>query len=186
MNTRSDLKSGNLLVAEPFMMDPYFKRAVILLTEHRTDGTVGFILNKQLDMKIGELLGDFPPFESTVHYGGPVQTDTIHYIHNVGDLLEDSIRIGQGVFWGGDFDKLKFLIDSKLISEQNIRFYVGYSGWSEGQLQEELKFGSWMIADLDSNYVFRPQIENLWKVVMEHKGDAYAVIGQITDYNIYN
>lgn len=185
-NTQTDLKSGTLLVAEPFMNDPYFKRAVVLLTEHRKDGSVGFILNKQLEVKVSELLGDFPAFESTVYYGGPVQTDTIHYVHNVGDLLEESVKIGEGVYWGGNFEKLKFLIDAKMISEENIRFYVGYTGWTEGQLEEEIKYGSWMLAEMDANYVFPKKLDTLWKSVLEHKGDAYAVIGQMIEYNVEN
>lgn len=185
-NTQTNLKSGSLLVAEPFMNDPYFKRAVVLLTEHRKDGSVGFILNKQLDVRISDLLGDFPAFDSAAYYGGPVQTDTIHYVHNVGDLLEDSVKVGKGVYWGGDFEKLKFLIDSKLITEKNIRFYVGYTGWTEGQLEEEIKDGAWMIADLDANYVFQQKLDTMWKMVLENKGSSYAVIGQMIEYNIEN
>lgn len=116
------IDSGKILLADPFLLDPNFKRAVILLCEHQEEGSIGFIINKPINMNINDLVSDFPDFESEVYYGGPVATDTIHYIHNVGDLLDESVEISRGVYWGGEFDKLKFLISSELIKPQNIRF----------------------------------------------------------------
>ncbi len=129
------------------MLDPNFKRSVILLCEHGDeDGSIGFVINKPLEIKVNDLITDFPEIEAHVYYGGPVATDTIHYIHNVGELLDDSMKVTRGIYWGGDFTKLKFLIDSKLILPHNIRFYVGYSGWSVGQLHEEIAYKSWVTA----------------------------------------
>lgn len=187
MNVDSSIISGQLLLAEPFMLDPNFKRSVILLCEHVNDrGSLGFILNKPLRMQVEDLIGDFPEFEGEAYYGGPVATDTIHYVHNAGDLLEDSVEVVKGIYWGGDFEKLKFLIRSKLITEKDIRFFVGYSGWSEGQLQEEMEFGSWVIADMDPNYLFYPKDKNLWQKVMEDKGENYSVIGQLPESHRLN
>lgn len=177
----TDIKSGRVLLAEPFMQDMNFKRSAVLLCEHNEEGSLGFILNKRLEMRVDELIADFPEFEAEVYFGGPVQTDTIHYVHNVGDLLEESTKVGEGVYWGGDFEKLKFLITSQLIKPGNIRFFVGYSGWSEGQLQDELTIGSWVVADMDSNYLFKSKPEELWQQIMENKGDAYSVIAQMPD-----
>ena len=168
------------------MIDPNFKRAVLLLCEHHKEGSVGFILNKAIDMKINELIADFPEFESEVYFGGPVQTDTIHYLHNLGDLLEDSQKIADGVYWGGDFEKLKFLISSKLVKPENIRFFVGYSGWSGGQLKEELKYGSWVAAEMHANYLFKQKQNDLWSEVMDNKGNAYSVIAQLPDSYSWN
>ncbi|MFK7773629.1 MAG: YqgE/AlgH family protein, partial [Saprospiraceae bacterium] len=95
---------GKVLLAEPFMLDTNFKRSVVLICEHKEDGSLGFILNKSLKMKINELISGFPDIESIVYYGGPVQTDTIHYIHNAGHLFEDSQEIAKGIYWGGDFE----------------------------------------------------------------------------------
>lgn len=184
--SQEEVKNGQLLVAEPFMLDPYFKRAVILLCDHRPDGTLGFMLNKTLDMHINELISDFPEFKSEVFYGGPVQTDTIHFLHNLGDLLEDSVKVAEGVYWGGDFEKLKFLISSQLIQPENVRFFVGYSGWSDGQLNEELESGSWVVADSDANYIFNLQPEILWKTILENKGDIFTVIAQMPEGNNMN
>lgn len=177
---------GGLLIAEPFMIDPHFKRTVVLLTEHAKDGTVGFILNKGLDMKIADLVGDFPEFDAPVFYGGPVGTDTIHYIHNVGDLLESSHEVGNGIYWGGDFEKMKFLVASGMIQPHNIKFFVGYSGWSTDQLKEEMGYGSWIPSQVDPNYVFNSNPLALWKKVMENMGESMSVIAQIKENYSWN
>ncbi|MEO0340680.1 MAG: YqgE/AlgH family protein, partial [Bacteroidota bacterium] len=101
-NTNEELQSGIVLLAEPFMLDRYFRRSAILLCEHNEEGSIGFIMNRPLDLNIDGLIQDFPEFEAEVFYGGPVGNDTIHYIHNLGDLLEDSVKISSGVYWGGE------------------------------------------------------------------------------------
>ena len=156
------------------------------MCEHEDDGSLGFILNKSLNMKINELIADFPEINSTVFYGGPVQTDTIHYIHNLGHLLEDSQEVMPGIFWGGNFEKLKSLIATGLVTPDDIRFFVGYSGWSKFQLKEELNMGSWVLADMDLNYLFKKNRKDLWSKVMEHKGDVYSVIAQLPDQMTWN
>ncbi len=182
----NEIKNGKVLLAEPFMLDPNFKRSAVLLCEHNEEGSLGFIMNKPLNMQIDELIEDFPEFEAEVFFGGPVQTDTIHYVHNVGDLLEESVPVVDGVYWGGDFEKLKFLIDSQLILPHNIRFFVGYSGWSEGQLMDEMTYGSWVLADMDPNYLFKSRPKQLWRQVMYNKGDAYTVIAQMPEAPSWN
>ncbi len=132
-------------------------------------------------MMVDRLIGDFPEFDAPVFYGGPVATDTLHYVHNVGDLLEDSIKICPGVYWGGHFEKLKFLIESELIKKDNIKFFVGYSGWSEGQLSEEMENGSWVLADMHANYLFKAPSKRLWRKIMKNKGDTFSVIAQLPE-----
>lgn len=183
----SKLDTGTILLSEPFMLDPNFKRSAVLITEYQgPKGTVGFILNKPLKMKIESLIASFPDFDSEVFFGGPVATDTIHFVHNVGDLIDDSVKIARGVFWGGDFEKLKILAEQKLIKPNNIKFFVGYSGWSPGQLEEEMSTGSWVLAESDPNYVFKSKPTDLWKAIMSRKGDAYGVIGQMPENPNYN
>ncbi len=178
----TQIKTGGVLLAEPFMLDPNFKRSVVLLCDHsEEEGTVGFILNKPLEMPLNELVADFPEFEAQVYYGGPVSTNTIHYVHNAGDILDESIEVGRGVYWGGDFAKLKFLITSQLIRPENIRFFVGYSGWSPGQLADEMVYKSWIPAEMDSNYLFKSKPYSLWSQIMYNKGQLYSVIAQMPD-----
>ncbi|HRJ17203.1 MAG TPA: YqgE/AlgH family protein, partial [Saprospiraceae bacterium] len=109
-----------------------------------------------------------------------------HYLHNLGDLLEDCVKVTEGVYWGGDFDKLKFLINSGLVTPDNIRFFVGYSGWDEGQLMDEMATGSWVTADMHPNYVFKTQADELWQQVMHNKGDVYSVIATMPDTANWN
>lgn len=180
------LKKGKILIAEPFMVDPNFKRSVVLMCEHEEEGSVGFILNKSLDMKINELIADFPDFDAPVYYGGPVQTDSIHYVHNVGDVLDESMEVMNGIYWGGDFEKLKSLIKSKLVEPKNIRFFVGYSGWSYGQLKDEMALGSWLTDDMDLNYLYKVKPNTLWQKVLQDKGDAFSVIAQMPDSASWN
>ena len=184
--TDRKITRGKVLLAEPFMLDGNFKRSVILMCEHTSDGSLGFILNKSLDMKINDLIADFPEIDAPVFYGGPVQTDTIHYIHNVGHLLDDSQEIMSGIYWGGNFEQLKVLVKKELILPRNIKFFVGYSGWSKGQLDEELQLGSWIISEMDMNYVFGKGEKGLWKKVLSNKGDVYTVISQMPDTTSYN
>lgn len=186
MAANTKINSGQVLVAEPFMLDPYFRRAVVLLCEHHDEGTIGFILNKNIDMGINDLMSDFPKFEADVFYGGPVQTDTLHYVHNLGDLLDESVKISEGVWWGGDFEKLKFLITQNMVQSNNIRFFVGYSGWSSGQLKEEMEYGSWVPAEMDANYAFNFKPSRLWRHVMYNKGDVYEVLSDMPEHISWN
>lgn len=177
------LEKGDLLIAQPFMLDPNFRRSVIAICDHTDgEGTVGFVLNKPINMNVNDLIAEFPEFESGVFFGGPVATDTIHYIHTKGDILDESHEIMNGLYWGGDFEQLKFLIETKMILPTDIRFYVGYTGWSAGQLKEELLYGSWISADLHPNYVFKEKGFNLWSRALHHKGDRYTVIAQIPSF----
>jgi len=181
-----NLKKGDILLAEPFMMDSNFIKAAILITDYHHTGTIGFILNKPINMKVNDLLANFPEIESDIYFGGPVATDTIHYLHNLGDLLEGSKPVANGVYWGGDFEKLKFLVSSGLVQPNQIRFYVGYSGWSAGQLEDELEASSWVISDSDPNYVFKSPSGGLWKQVMMDKGELYAILSEMPDSTNFN
>ncbi|MEP7269640.1 MAG: YqgE/AlgH family protein [Saprospiraceae bacterium] len=181
------ISNGKLLLAEPFMLDPHFQKAVVMLTEHdQENGTVGFILNKPLKVKINDMVHDFPEIEALLHYGGPVAHDTLHYLHNVGDLLEESVQIMRGVYWGGNFEKLKFLIEQQLIGPENIRFFTGYSGWTSGQLEEEMGIGSWILADGDANYIFKVHALRLWKRILDDKGNTFSVISEMPDQLNWN
>lgn len=180
------IEAGSILLAQPFMLDPNFKRGVVLITEHRKDGDVGFVLNKPIDMKINELIGYFPEFDAEVFYGGPVATDTVHFLHNMGDLVEDSIEVARGIYWGGNFEKLGFLVESELIKPENVKFFVGYSGWTEGQLNDELEAGSWILDTVHHNYAFKNSKEDLWKRVLNNKDNIYTVIAQMPDGPVYN
>lgn len=184
---RYALDKGLILLAEPFMEDPHFKKAALLLCDyHPTDGAFGLILNKSLDIEVSSLISSMPPCNYKIYYGGPVQTDVIHFLHRQGDLIEQSHEVLPGVFWGGDFEQVKFCIENELMGPHDIRFFVGYSGWDSEQLLEELgpEEPSWLLARGDANYVFK-ELDDLHKKILEDEGDSYGVIGQIGEVH-YN
>lgn len=181
-----EIQKGDLLLSQPFMLDGDFRRSVVFLAEFNKEGAVGFIINRPMDLKVDQLIPDFPEFDGMAHFGGPVSTDTIHYIHRCGNLLEESMEISNGLFWGGNYEQLKVLIEQKVITDKDIRFYVGYSGWTEGQLEGELKMGSWMKGEMDSNYIFKFDAGDMWKKAVENKGDIYTVIANISGTDILN
>lgn len=176
------IEKGKVLIAQPFMEDPHFARGCVAVCEHNDEGSLGFILNKPVGIEVESLFSEFPEFNAGVFYGGPVATNTLQYLHDMGDLLEDSVEVVPGLFWGGDFEKLKFLIDSKLVQPKNIKFFLGYSGWTPGQLEQELKTGSWIISEMDANYAFNSRKLQLWKTILENKGENYKVIAQIPEF----
>lgn len=181
-----DIHAGNIMIVEPFMLDPHFKRAVVLICEHHDLGTTGLLLNKPIEVYIHKIVPGFPESKAQVYIGGPVEVDSLHFLHNVGDMLDDSLEISKGIYWGGDFEKLQFLMETGVIKDNNIKFFLGYTGWSEGQLEEELKEQTWIIDQMDPNYLFKIKPIVLWQTVLHNKGDRFTVIAQIPDTESLN
>lgn len=168
---------GRILISEPFLSDNYFRRSVVYLTEYNASASIGFVLNKSLNMKINEVIEDFPDVDLTISLGGPVSTDTIHYIHTLGDLIPESIHIKDNIFWGGDFKEMKSLFLQKKVEKNQIRFFLGYSGWGEGQLEQELKQNAWLIGDIPSNLIMKGGSSEFWTEILsgfEAKYKAWA------------
>ena len=134
---------GRLLLSEPFMGDYYFGRSVVLLAEHNEEGSFGIVLNKPITDPFNEIVKDFPDFDGQLFVGGPVETESLFFIHTLGDAIEGSLEIGSGLYWGGDIEIVKEMILLNAITPDDIRFSVGYSGWSPNQLNDELKRNSW-------------------------------------------
>lgn len=168
-------KKGTILLAEPFMKDPYFQRSVVLMAENSRENTLGFILNKSLEIPINEAIDDFPEFDAELFLGGPVQAQNLFYIHMKGHLLEESERISEHLFWGGDFEVLKKLIIKGEILPNEIKFFLGYAGWDKGQLNQELKEGSWLIGT-QKPAVILSNTGVSWKESMSSLGQKQAMM----------
>jgi len=180
-------ESGRLLISEPFMMDPNFKRSVILITEHHEDGTTGFVLNHQSENLLGDLLPDLAYSELPVYMGGPVATDTLHFIHRCPEKIDGGLEMKNGIYWGGDFDIVKELINNYQLNADEIRFFTGYSGWSAGQLNEELEEDTWIVADkFNVDMIFASTDHNLWKEVVTGLGQRYAHIANFPENPMLN
>ena len=168
-------EKGRLLISEPFLPDPNFERTVVLLCEHNEDGSFGFILNKPSAVNLDDIIENINDFQETVHIGGPVQQDTLHFIHKA-DYLEGGVDLGNGLFWGGDYGQLLELIDSKMIKPIDFKLFVCYSGWSEGQLDEELDANSWIVTqNATAEFVFDLVSVALWNRVLYGLGGRYNV-----------
>ena len=167
---------GILLIADPFLKDPNFLRTVILLCEHKEEGSFGFVLNKQIENTLDELIPDLEGYKFPVYYGGPVQMDTLHFIHQYANMIPGSYEISKGVYWGGDFEMVVEMIKKETIKPAKIRFYVGYSGWSSGQLDSELKEKSWITVKAERKLIFHKKTDEIWKESLKHLGGDFEMM----------
>lgn len=159
---KSLAEAGNVLISEPFLSDNYFRRSVVYLTEHSREGSLGFVLNKAVDIKIADVISDFPDVDYPVSVGGPVSTNTIHYLHTRGDEVPESVHVKDGIFWGGDFDTVKAMIRQDRINQNEIRFFLGYAGWSEEQLDGELDMNAWLVGEIPPKMVMEGMGPDFW------------------------
>lgn len=173
---RNQLKpeKGRLLISEPFLNDPNFERTVVLLCEHNQDGSFGFVLNKQSIVKMNDVLSDLA-VDREAFIGGPVQQDTIHYLHRIAQLPE-AIPIVDSIYWGGDFESLQSGLDIGTIQETDVRFFLGYSGWGAGQLEEEIKGDSWIVCDyINSELLFDTTPDQMWRQALSNMGGRFTI-----------
>lgn len=164
---------GRILLSEPLMGDYFFGRSVVLLAEHNEEGSFGTILNKPISANFNDVVKDFPDFDAPIYLGGPVDTENLFYIHTKGDLLLDSLEIINGVFWGGDIEMLKEMMLLKTIQPNDIRFFIGYSGWAEQQLELELARNSWIIARVIASQIFDSEPISMWESIVNKMGEEY-------------
>lgn len=169
-------KTGNLLIAEPSIIgDISFNRSVILISHHSTNGSVGFILNKRLAVTLDELVPEIMP-KFTLFNGGPVEQDNLYFIHRVPHLIPNSLEIRSGIFWGGSFDATIQLINDEIINENDIKFFLGYSGWDAQQLETELSEAVWVVTDkVDSEEVITVPDATYWQSELKKLGGEYLI-----------
>jgi putative transcriptional regulator len=165
---------GRVLVSEPFMRDSYFRRSVILLAGHDEDGSFGIILNKPLNTQINEVVTGFGDFQAPLYFGGPVKTDSLFFIHTRGEEIGNSMKIMEGIYWGGDIDEVQYMLDNQLLKQNEIRFYLGYSGWEPRQLDRELSEKSWVVASVKSGLLLKDPPESLWADILKTLGKEYS------------
>lgn len=174
--TTKQLSKGRLLIAEPLIIgDVSFNRSVILLADHTYEGSVGFIMNKPLNYTINDLVPDVNA-DFKIYNGGPVEQDNLYFIHNVPELIPNSIEISNGIFWGGDFNLTRKLINSNQISKNNIRFFLGYTGWEANQLEEEMQSNSWIVTkNTYEKKIIQKSSNQFWKEKISELGGEYLI-----------
>jgi putative transcriptional regulator len=165
---------GRILVSQPSLHDRFFGRSVVMLAEHGPDGSFGFIVNKPANIKLSKVTSEFGAFDTDLYLGGPVHVNSLFYVHSKGEIIKDSLKIIEGVYWGGDMGEIMKLISSGRLTDKDIRFYAGYSGWQPKQLEREMTENSWVVLDGQNRYVFGSRPANLWKRIVLMLGDEYA------------
>jgi putative transcriptional regulator len=166
---------GKALVAEPFLRDENFRRSIVFLVEHNDDGTIGFVLNKPVNIPITQVLDDFPELDTNISMGGPVSNNSIHYIHTLGDIVPNSIEVKDGIYWGGDYEIIRDMVSNGMVDKRQLKFFLGYSGWYPNQLKSELSQNSWIVTDLKPSIIMREKMEDFWEDVLISLGDKYKV-----------
>lgn len=174
--TPDALKKGQLLVAEPTIFgDVSFNRSVILLADYSNEGAIGFIINKPLNYTINDLVPDIEA-NFIIYNGGPVEQDSLYFIHDVPKLITNSVEISSGIFWGGDFNLTRKLINEGKISKNNIRFFLGYTGWDSNQLETEMRESSWIVSEnYYKNKIIGKSTADLWKEKIVALGGDYMI-----------
>ncbi|MDJ1499136.1 YqgE/AlgH family protein [Xanthocytophaga agilis] len=164
---------GKLLIAEPFLGDPNFERSVVLLCEHTETGSFGFVLNQTTVLTLKDVIEDEIYADLPLHIGGPVEHNTLHFIHRMGTIIDDTIPIADDLYWGGDFEQVKSLLNMGKMSTDDIRFFVGYSGWGEQQLENELKQNAWIVTDAESSFIFQTPADQFWRNILRRMDGKY-------------
>ena len=167
------IKKGDLLLSEPYLNDPAFHRSVILMCDHEAKGSFGFVLNQLSNLVLDDFGDRFQNLETPVFIGGPVEQNTLFFVHLHGDKIEGATQITEQIYWGGNLDETLKLLKLDIIKENQIRFFIGYSGWSAGQLMAEMKINSWLQIENFTKNLFEFDYQNLWREVLKIKGGKY-------------
>ena len=179
-------EEGTFLIANPFMADINFKRSVVLLTEHGPEGSVGYVLTRPLRIPSIKLWEGMDLFGAYIGYGGPVANDTLHIIHRRPDIIDAEKEILPGVFWQGSFEKVIEGLREGTLSPDEVKLFLGYSGWAPGQLNMEIKEHSWIVSPATPQQIFEWPAGNLWKNALKALGPKYEIISNFPESPIWN
>jgi len=170
---------GKFLLSDPFLDEEYFRRSVIYLCEHNEDGSFGFVVNNFISLNLYELDESFPNIETKISLGGPIEVNSLYFIHTLGEKIENCVEVEDGIYLGGDFQALSTCIkeDEDLIKK--VRFFIGYSGWSKDQLKNEIISNSWLVLDVNTKKdLFESPINKSWKRYMYDLGGKFKIMSK--------
>jgi putative transcriptional regulator len=172
---------GCLLLAEPALQDPNFRRTVILLCDHNDEGSFGLVLTRSLDTRLSDVAKEPLPIDGLLRYGGPVEPDTLHVLHSYGDADLAAMPLMTGLYWGGD---MEVLMDGARIGrfhDEQMRLFAGYSGWTAGQLEAEFDQGGWIVRPGEPDLVWATPTDALWRAAIRRLGGEYALLANFPD-----
>jgi putative transcriptional regulator len=171
-----DTLAGSLLLAHPAMKDPNFRRSVVLMSSHNAEGAMGVVLNRPLGKRLGELSGDFalgPLASVPLFNGGPVQNEQL--LLAAWQTRDDGFRLHFGV----EPEKAVSLLEEE---DTHVRGFLGYSGWSAGQLEKEMKMRTWVVVDVPEDLLTQSQDESLWRTVLGREGAEWRLLAEEPDH----
>jgi putative transcriptional regulator len=154
--------AGSLLLAHPAMHDPNFHRTVVLLSAHGEEGAMGLVLNRPMRKHLGELNAEFaasPLAGVPIFQGGPVQTEQLILAAWQPDPLGDGFKL----YFGVDVSKAVALQDEAGV---RLRAFLGYSGWTKGQLENELLHNTWVVTPVNAELIDREEGQGLWRAIL--------------------
>lgn len=167
------IEKGKFLISDPFLPGPIFDRSIVYIVEHGNEGTIGYIVNKPSNLYPDELIKDIYNFSGQLYIGGPVGETSVNFLHNLGALIPKSRVITKSISWGGDFTAVKALINLGVASADSIKFFVGYSVWAKGQLQDEIEDNAWIVADLPDTAILSNNTTHSWEISMRSLGGIF-------------
>ncbi|MBW7869193.1 MAG: YqgE/AlgH family protein [Brumimicrobium sp.] len=177
-NKRAPQK-GRVIVADPFSKGDYFERSVVYLCEHNEEGTFGFVLDKYLDFNLSDIAKNFPEIDTRISVGGPVQTESIFFLHTLGERIEGSMEVGNGIYMGGDYDSVIQGLRDESIQSSEVRFFLGYSGWDPNQLEDEISRNNWIVSTVTNVWeIMDTSLEDLWQRFMKREGKKYEILSK--------
>lgn len=173
-------EKGHLLLSEPFMSDSFFKQTVVLLADKNDKGALGFILNKPVGYYVHELIQDFPEFDAPVYFGGPVESNSLFFIHRLPEKIKGGNEISNGWFFGGNFNEIKKLVKLGLLKADDVRFFAGYSGWEANQLDFEMNEDSWLVASECKEFMIMNP-DTMWNELMRQSNSNHAIWSNVPE-----
>lgn len=174
------MAEGAILISHPFLKDPHFKRTVVIICEHNAKGSFGFVVNKLLKHE-GKCTTINYSDNFLLHLGGPVEKDTLHFLHTRPDVIGGGRHLWDGIYWGGNYEEAMEAITLQSVMPSELKFFLGYSGWGSGQLQQECEADTWMVDVAMRKIIFHEPVEDIWKKSLEAMGDEYE---QMANYPI--
>lgn len=166
---------GNILIAHPLLQDGFFNRSVVYMTNHNENESLGFVLNFKTQFKLRDVKPEIKNGNFPIYEGGPVAKDQLFYIHRLGHNLADSVKIKDDIYFGGDFYELMHMIEHGKVKTYDVRFFAGYSGWADGQLETEIRNKHWLINKHVSSEFFGNEAEDLWRLQLGEIKHAYSI-----------
>ena len=185
MRTRSKVQienkigTGDIILAQPFWNNEYYKRSVILLLEHDKTGSTGIIINKISNLIVHDALPQFNLL-NPLFFGGGNQAETVSYIHNF-PSLPNVLPLGNGLYYGGEPESLETLLHTNVLNSVSVKFCSGFVEWAADELESELSENKWWKGSINAEELFTMPYERLWAYKLLKSGHLYGIFDQCED-----